>query len=91
MTDPARLAGGDLERCFEVFKVSAFRLETLGAYAVPAGDERLRAFRLGLPWPRRAVRADPWLCRVTDTTVTGKSWHRIRVLGRRCRSMSALS
>jgi hypothetical protein len=79
MTDPASLAGGDLERCFEVFKVSAFRLETLRTYAVPDRDERLRAFRLGLPWPRRA---DPWLCRLTDTPAAGKSWHRIRVLGR---------
>ena len=82
MTDPARPAGGDLDRCFEVFKVSAFRLETLGTYAVPDEDERLRAFRLGLPWPRRPARADPWLCRVTGTTAAGKSWHRIRVLGR---------
>ena len=30
MTDPARPAGGDVDRCFEVFKLSAFRLETLG-------------------------------------------------------------
>jgi hypothetical protein len=78
----ARLARGDLDRCFEVFKVSAFRLETLRTYAVPAGDEQLRAFRLGRPLPGRAVRADPWLCRVTGTTAAGKSWQRIRVLGR---------
>jgi hypothetical protein len=49
---------------------------------VPAGDERLRAFRLDLPWPGRPVRADPWLRRVAGTTAAGKSWHRIRVLGR---------
>ena len=82
MTDPARPAGGDLDWCFEVFKVSAFRLETLGTYAVPDEDERLRAFRRGLPRAGRAVRADPWLRRVTGTTAAGKSWHRIRVLGR---------
>jgi hypothetical protein len=82
MTDPARLAPGDLDGCFEVFKVSAFGLETLRAYAGPAGDERLRAFRLGLPRPGRPARADPWLRRVTVTTAAGKSWHRIRVLGR---------
>lgn len=36
MTGRAQLAGGggDLGRCFEVFKASAFRLETLRAYAV---------------------------------------------------------
>jgi hypothetical protein len=83
MTDPARLAPGDLDRCFEVFKVSAFGLETLSAYAVPGGDERLRAFRLGPPRPGRpAQHPDPWLRRVADTTAAGKSWHRIRVLGR---------
>ena len=37
MTGPAQLAGFGLGRCFEVFKVSAFRLETLSTYAVPAG------------------------------------------------------
>ncbi len=82
MTDPAQLARGDLDRCFEVFTVSAFRLETLRTYAVPAGDERLRALRLDLPWPGRPVRADPWLRRVAGITAAGKSWHRIRVLGR---------
>ena len=35
MTIAGQLDGGDLGRCFEVFKVSAFRLETLRSYAVP--------------------------------------------------------
>ena len=82
MTDPAQLAGGGLDRCFEVFTVSAFGLETLRAYAGPAADERLRALRLGLPRPGRPARAGPWLRRVTGTTAAGRSWHRIRVLGR---------
>ena len=82
MTIHAPLAAGDLGRFFEVFKVSAFRLETLRSYAVPDEDERLRAFRLGLPLPERSVRTSPWLRRIADTTAAGKSWRRVRVLGR---------
>ena len=82
MTGAAQLAGFGLGRCFEVFKVSAFRLETLSTYAVPAEEEGLRAFRLGLPRPERSVRTSSWLRRIADTTAAGKSWHRVRVLGR---------
>ena len=82
MTGPAQLAGGDLGRCFEVFKVSAFRLETLRAYAVPADDQRLQAFRRGLPRPERSVRTSSWLRLIAETTAAGKSWRRVRVLGR---------
>jgi hypothetical protein len=56
MTNPAPPAEGDLGRCFDVFKVSAFRLETLRGYAVPGEDEGLRAFLRGLPRPERSVR-----------------------------------
>ena len=57
--DPALLARADLGACFDLFERSAFRLETLRAYAVGAEDERLRAFRLGLPRPERSVRTSP--------------------------------
>ncbi|HMH39353.1 MAG TPA: hypothetical protein VK584_20665 [Streptosporangiaceae bacterium] len=82
MSGPAQLAGFGLGRCFEVFKVSAFRLETLSTYAVPAEEEGLRAFRLGLPRPERSVRTSSWLRRIADTTAAGKSWRRVRVLVR---------
>ena len=84
MTGRAQLAGGegDLGRCFEVFKASAFRLETLRAYAVPAEGEHLRAFRLGLPRPERSVRTSSWLRLIAETTAAGKSWRRVRVVGR---------
>jgi hypothetical protein len=81
MSGPAQLAGFGLGGCFEVFKVRAFRLETLSTYAVPA-EEGLRAFRLGLPRPERPVRTSSWLRRIADTTAAGKSWRRVRVLGR---------
>lgn len=76
------LAAADLNACFDLFKRSAFRLETLPAYAVGgAEEERLRAFRLGLPRPERSVRTSPWLARIAQTTAAGKSWRRVRVLG----------
>jgi hypothetical protein len=82
MTGPAPPAGSDLGRCFEVFTVSAFRLETLRAYAEPGEEDWLRAFRLGLPLPERPARTSRWLRRIAATTATGKSWHRVRVLDR---------
>ena len=81
MTDPALLARADLGACFDLFEHSAFRLETLRTYAVGAEDERLRAFRLGLPRPERSVRTSPWLARIAQTTAAGKSWRRVRVVG----------
>jgi hypothetical protein len=74
-----RLARADLAACFDLFGESAFRLETLRAYNVPAEAESLRAFRLGLPLPERSVRTSPWLARIHQTTAAGKSWSRIRV------------
>lgn len=82
MTGPAQLDELDLGQCFEVFTACAFRLETLGTYAAPAEEERLRAFRLGLSRPERSVRTSAWLRRIADTTAAGKSWRRVRVLDR---------
>ena len=82
MTDLAALARADLNACFDLFERTAERLEVLPAYAVGgAEEERLRAFRLGLPRPERSVRTSPWLARIARTTAAGKSWRRIRVLG----------
>jgi len=82
MTRPAQPAGSDLGRCFEVFTVSAFRLETLRAYTAPGEQDRVRAFRRGLPLPERPAPASRWLARIAATTAAGKSWHRVRVLDR---------
>ena len=82
MTGPARPAGSGLGRCFEAFTVSAFRLETLRAYAPPGEQDRVRAFRVGLPLPERPTRASRWLARIAATTAAGKSWRRVRVLDR---------
>ena len=82
MTDAALLARADLSACFDLFERSAFRLETLRVYAVGGTEEeRLRAFRLGLPRPERSARTSPWLARIARTTAAGKSWHRVRVIG----------
>lgn len=82
MTDLAALARADLNACFDLFERTAERLELLPAYAVGGTEEeRLRAFRLGLPRPERSVRTSPWLARIARTTAAGKSWRRIRVLG----------
>jgi hypothetical protein len=71
----------DLAACFDLFRESAFRLETLRVYDVPAEAEILRAYRLGLPLPERSARTSPWLARIAQTTAGGKSWHRARVTG----------
>ena len=55
MTGPAPPTGPDLGRCFEVFTVSAFRLETLRAYTAPGEQDRVRAFRRGLPLPEQPI------------------------------------
>jgi hypothetical protein len=82
VTDLAALARADLNACFDLFERTAERLEVLPAYAAGgAEEERLRAFRLGLPRPERSVRTSPWLARIARTTAAGKSWRRIRVLG----------
>jgi hypothetical protein len=82
VTDLAALARADLNACFDLFGHTAERLETLPAYAVGgAEEERLNAFRRGLPRPERSVRTSPWLARIAQTTAEGKSWRRIRVLG----------
>lgn len=69
----------ELGACFDRFTRTAFRLETLQDYA--GEEDRLRAFRLGLPLPERSVRTSPWLARIAVTTATeDKRWQRVRVV-----------
>jgi hypothetical protein len=82
MTVPARPVESGLGRCFEAFTVSAFGLETLRAYAARGEEDRVRAFRRGLPLPERPAAASRWLRRIAATTAAGKSWRRVRVLDR---------
>ena len=66
--------------CFDEFRVSAFRLETLRQYTVSAEDERIAAFRERRPLPERSVRTSPWLRRIAETTAAGKHWSRVHVV-----------
>lgn len=70
----------DFAACFDNFHQSAFRLETLQQYAIAEEDERMRAFREGLPRPERSVRTSEWLRRVAVTTAAGKSWSRVHLI-----------
>jgi len=71
----------ELDACFDRFRESAFRLETLPAYAVGGAEaERIAAFSEGRPRPERSVRTSPWLARMAVTTAAGKRWQRVRIL-----------
>jgi hypothetical protein len=65
---------------FEHFQHTAFRLEARQVYTVPAEQERIKAFRAGLPLPERSARTSPWLARIQATTQAGKRWQRVRLV-----------
>jgi len=66
---------------FNDFYFDVVRLETLPAYSVGGAEQqRIVAWREGLPRPERSVRTDPWLARIATSTVRGGlSWRRVRV------------
>ncbi|MBV9140575.1 MAG: hypothetical protein JO115_06635 [Pseudonocardiales bacterium] len=70
----------EFDKLFDAFQVSAFHLETHQTYAVPEEDNRLRAFREGLPRPERSVRTSEWLRRIAVTTAAGKQWGRVHII-----------
>ena len=70
----------DFAACFDRFKESAFRLETLQRYTVLEEAQRIRMFREGRPRPERSVRTSPWLRRVAVTTAAGKRWQRVHIV-----------
>jgi hypothetical protein len=70
----------EFDACFDRFAVSAWRLEALQRYAIDEEDERIRAWRDGLPRPERSVRNSPWLRRVAVSTAAGKQWGRAHVV-----------
>lgn len=65
---------------FDSFTHSAYRLECLPSYAVPAEDATVRAFREGTPRPVRSVSTSPWMARIAVSTAKGKQWSRTRVV-----------
>jgi hypothetical protein len=69
----------DFDALFDTFTHSAYRLETLPAYAVSQEDTALRSFLEGTPRPERSVRTSPWMRRIAVTTAAGKVWTRTRV------------
>lgn len=70
----------EFDACFDRFALTAWRLEALQRYAVDEEEERIRAWREGLPRPERSVRTSPWLRRIAVTTAAGKQWGRLHVV-----------
>jgi hypothetical protein len=71
----------DLGQLFKTFRHSAFRLETLPAYAIEEEAESLRAWRAGEPRP--AWYEDREWCRlVAEATAAGKRMQRVRTVRR---------
>lgn len=70
----------EFDVCFDQFAASAWRLEVLQQYLVDEEQERIRAWREGLPRPERSVRTSPWLRRMAVTTAAGKQWGRVHVV-----------
>lgn len=70
----------DFDALFDTFTHTAYRLECLPTYAVPAEDATVQAFREGTARPERSVRTSPWMRRIAVSTAAGKSWSRTRVI-----------
>jgi hypothetical protein len=70
----------DFASCFDDFRSTAFRLETLQRYDVPAEADRIAAWREHRPMPERSPRTNPFLARIAETTAAGKQWSRVHVL-----------
>lgn len=70
----------EFDACFDQFTASAWRLEALQQYLVDEEQERIRAWREGLPRPERSVRTSPWLRRMAVSAAGGKQWGRVHVV-----------
>jgi hypothetical protein len=71
----------EFDSCFDQFRFSAVRLETLQAYSVPSERAALAAWRDGQPRPQRSVRTSPWLARMAIRSIAGIVFARIRIVG----------
>ena len=70
----------EFDAAFDSFTTSVWRLEALQRYTVEEEQERIRAWREGLPRPERSVRTSSWLRRIAVSTVAGKRWGRVHVV-----------
>src|SRR5262249_18247444 len=62
------------------FRHSAFRLETLPAYAVSGEVERIKAWREGRARPERSVRTSEYLREVAANVLNGRERMRVRIV-----------
>lgn len=67
---------------FERFRRSAFRLEARDEYNVPDEQEDLAAFLDGREVAPGTPENDPWLALVARATATGRTFTRVRIVGR---------
>ena len=74
------MSGDILDECFNGFWHSAFRLETLPAYAVSGEAERIAAWREGRARPERSVRTSAYLREVAANVLAGRERTRVRIV-----------
>jgi hypothetical protein len=70
----------DFDGCFDRFRSSAFRLESLPLYSIPGDDEAITAWRSGRARPQFSVRTSPWAARLATTSMAGRTWRRVRAV-----------
>jgi hypothetical protein len=76
------VSGDILDECFRQFRSSAFRLETLPAYAVSGEAERIEAWRDGRARPERSVRTSEYLREIAANVLAGRERMRVRIVVR---------
>jgi hypothetical protein len=74
------VSGDVLDECFGSFRRSAFRLETLPAYAASGEAERIAAWRAGRARPERSVRTSGYLREVAANVLAGRERMRVRIV-----------
>jgi len=67
-------------RLFEAFASSAFRLETLQAYAIPEEAGLVADFLAGKPLPDWTPENNEFMAQLAADTAAGKRWQRVHVI-----------
>ena len=70
----------EFDACFDRFRSSAVRLETLQAYSDQSERADFAAWRYGWPRPERSVRTCPWLARMAVRSIAGCTFARVRLV-----------
>lgn len=70
----------DFNGCFDRFRDTAFRMETMQRYTVDEDEPATAARRSGRARPEFSVRTSAWAARLAATTIAGKSWRRVRAV-----------